>query len=67
MIVIYRTIPNAEIRKDAATAIGTCKLFFQTNPKRKVANVGVWYGKMVKVRRGHIVEDINAARDAALK
>lgn len=67
MIVLYTPIPNEKIRKDAEETITKIHSWFEVNPKRDTCNAKLWYGQMIIVRRGHIEEDINKARDVALK
>jgi hypothetical protein len=66
MIAIYRRVPEKEIRKGAKDAIVKITDWFIANPKRRVCNAEFWYGKQTKVRRNHIVEDINKAAEKAL-
>lgn len=67
MLVVYHKVPEATIRKEAASTIMDVTTFFQEHPKRRVCRVEFWYGKVHSIRRGHVSEDINAARDAAIK
>ena len=41
--------------------------FFAANPKRKTATAQVWYGKVIKIRRNHIQEDVDKAVEEELK
>jgi hypothetical protein len=67
MIAIYKKIPAKKIRAEAKQAIKGIEDWFKSNPDKNVCIVGCWYGKQVQIRREHIAEDVNAARDAALK
>lgn len=64
---LYKRLSARTIRKDAKDMLAQCQEFFKNNPRRRVAYVGVWYGKTVKVRKNHIKEDVDAAAAAALK
>ena len=66
-IIIYKKIPTKQIRKEAKKAIQDIENWFKKNPRRRVCNTETWYRKMIKVRKKHVVEDINAAADAAIK
>lgn len=65
MLVVYKTIPAKEIRKDAREAIEKVNAWFASNKKR-ICRAQLWYGKVVDVRRGHVEEDINTAAKAAI-
>jgi hypothetical protein len=67
MLVVYRKIPESEIRETAAKAIGEIGEWFKANPKRRVCNVELWYNKKVTVKPKTIAEQINAAAEAAIK
>jgi len=67
MIVIYKKISAKQIRKEAAKGIVGIEEWFQKNPKRKICNVCMWYGQALKVRRGHVAEDVNAAAETTIK
>ena len=66
MIYIYKTIPASRIRKEAKEGISKVEAWFAAHPDKATATVGLWYDKVVTIRRGHVAEDVNAARDAAL-
>lgn len=67
MIVIYKTIPNSTIKKEAKAAIPKIEAFFKANPKRRVCRSQFWYGKFRSVRRNHVQEDVNAVVKECLK
>lgn len=67
MIVIYKTISEAEIRRDAKSAIRKINKWFKENPNRTDCKAETWYGQMSVIRRGHVAKDINAAAEAAIK
>lgn len=67
MFVVYQTIPNEEIIQSAEDAIPQIEEFFVNNPERQECRTEVWYGEQVSIRRGHVREDVEAARDAAMK
>ena len=67
MIAVYKTVPPDEIRKDAIEAIEKVNAFFANASYRKrICRAQLWYGKVVKIRKGHVEADINAAADAAI-
>ena len=66
MICIYKTIPARRIRKEAKEGIAKAEAWFAAHPEKETATVGFWYGDMKTIRRSHVAEDVNAARDAAL-
>lgn len=63
---LYSTIPEEEILKDAKELVKKSEEFFTNNPRRRVATVGVWYGRTAKVRKNHIQKDVDAAVSIAL-
>ena len=67
MILVYSTIPDEEIRSGAEEAVANIGQWFKDNPRRQVCKANCWYGRQVKVRKGRVREDIEAARDLALK
>ena len=67
MLMVYSIIPNDKIKKDGKELVGRVNEFFETNKRRRICNLMAWYGKQIKVRKGHVQEDINAAVKAALK
>jgi hypothetical protein len=66
MLVVYHKIPEAQIREEAESCIAKVNTFFAKRPKRRVCRAEFWYGKVRSIRRGHVVEDVNAARDEAI-
>ena len=66
MLVVYHKIPADEIRADAAKAIVQIGEWFKTNPKRRVCNAQIWYGKTAKIRRKTVAEDITKAMNEAI-
>lgn len=67
MIAIYKTIPEAEIRQEAADTIAKVEAWFVANPKRRVCHVGIWYGRQVTIHKGHVAREVNAAAEAAIR
>lgn len=67
MILIYKTIPETEIRRDARSAVRKINKWFKQNPQRTDCKTEVWYGKMVAVRRDSVSKDIWDAAEAAIK
>lgn len=67
MIVIYKTVPNATIKKDAKASIPKIEAFFEANPKRRICRAQFWYGKFKKIRRNHVKEDVDAVVKECLK
>jgi len=67
MLVIYPTIPNKTIRKQAKETIAKITQWFKDNPKQRVCRAELWYGKVVSVKRKTVAEQINAAADASVK
>jgi len=64
--VVFKKIPVKEIRNGGKDLTKKCEEFFKNNPKRRVANVQVWYQKVVKIRKAQIKEDVAAAVEEAL-
>lgn len=54
-----------QLNRDAKELVRKSEEFFQANPRRRVATVGVWYGATVKIRKAHIKDDVAAAVNAA--
>lgn len=65
--VLYQPVPEAQVHEDAKDLVAKSNEFFANNPKRRVARVGVWYGRTAKIRRKHVQEDVDAAVAIALK
>ena len=66
MIVLYQTIPASEIRKNVEESIPSIERWFQVNPKKKICNARVWYNRDIKIRRGHVRQDMEAAANEAI-
>jgi hypothetical protein len=60
MLVLYTKLTKKELEESAKQAIVQVTQWFESNPKRKVCKAKLWYGKTVKIRRGHVAEDVNA-------
>ena len=58
---VYRRLSENEIREMGQNVVAQATQFFANNPKRRVARAGVWYGKLIKVRRNHVQEDVDVA------
>lgn len=67
MIVVYKTLTEVEIRRDARGALRKINKFFKQNPERSECVVGVWYGENARIHRDSVKKDLAAAVDAALK
>jgi hypothetical protein len=67
MILVYQTIPEKEIRSMAKEAVEKISAWFKANPKKRICKAGLWYGKVAKIRKGYVQEDIDAAVQVALK
>lgn len=65
--VLYKTIPNSTIKREGEKAVAGIEKWFADNPKRRVCNAEVWYGKRAKIRKGHVQEDMDKAVEAAVK
>lgn len=66
-LVVYKTIPNNTIKREGKKAVAGVEKWFADNPKRRVCNAKVWYGKRAKIRKGHVQEDMDKAVAAAVK
>lgn len=64
--VLYQPIPEAQIRKEAKELLEKSEEFFAANPRRRVATVGVWYGRAAKIRKKHIKVDVDEAVTQAI-
>jgi hypothetical protein len=67
MIIVYKTLTETEIRRDARSAIRKINKWFKQNPQRTDCNVETWYGGRTVVPRGKVSAAINAAAAAAIK
>ena len=67
MIFVYGKVPAKEIRKEAKESVTLIEDWFEANPKRKVCNTKVWYGKMVKIHKGKVAEEINRFAEEAIE
>ena len=65
--IVYKPLSNKELKEMAEKAIKGITKFFKENPRRRICNVELWYGRQVKVRKNHIEEDIQKALEKALK
>lgn len=64
--VMYQKITNAVIINSEPELIKSTADFFKNNPKRRIARVGVWYGKMIKLSRKRYPEEIKKAIQEAV-
>lgn len=60
MIVIYNKLTKKELKASAKETIAKVNEWFNNNPRRKVCKAELWYGKVHKIRRDHVEEDIQA-------
>ena len=67
MILIYKRLTKKQLNKLAKDVVKQSEEFFAANPKRKTATAQVWYGKVIKIRRNHIQEDVDKAVEEELK
>jgi len=67
MIVIYEKIPAKTIRKEAKEVIQKITEWFQNNPKRRVCDAQLWYGRRLKVKRKMIAEQVNGLAEELIK
>ena len=65
-IVVYGKISKEEILKSAEETIQDVQKWFEDNPKRRVCNIELWYGKRGKIKRKTIAEDINKFAEEAI-
>lgn len=65
--VIYNKISEKELIKTTEDAISRVKTWFAANPRRRICNIQWVYGKMIKVRKNHIDEDINKEAEKTAK
>jgi hypothetical protein len=66
-VVVFATVPNDQIEKDAKEAIPKIETWFKQHPTRRICATGLWYGKVYAIRKGHVEEDVNEAAKAAKK
>jgi len=62
-IIVYKKLSESEMRSIADKAIEQITQWFKDNPRRRVCNVGVWYDKVLKIKRKNIADQVNAALD----
>lgn len=67
MIVIYKTLTETEIRRDARSAVRKINKWFKQNPQRTDCKTEGWYGQMFMVRRDSVSKDVHAAAETAIK
>lgn len=67
MFILHPRLSNKEIDKSATTAIKQITKWFQANAKRKICKSELWYGKVAKIRRAHVDEDVKSAAEVAKK
>lgn len=67
MFVIYKTIPEAELRALAADTIPKISKWFEKNPKRRVCKAELWYGRTHKIKRKDVASQINTIVEALIK
>lgn len=67
MIVIYKTMTEAEINDMAATAVQQIGEWFANHPDRNICNAELFYGQMAEIHRTSIATDVALAADAARK
>jgi hypothetical protein len=67
MIVIYKTIPDDELRASAEEIIPKIEAFFSQNPRRRVCRSELWYGKVYSIKKKDVAGQINAIVKELLK
>ena len=67
MLVIYKHLSEAEIRKAAKTAVTDVTRWFTKHPNRRVCRVEGWYGVMIHVHRKSVAQDIDKAAETAIQ
>lgn len=67
MLVFYKTLPAATIRKDSKTTIKKINKWFKDNPKRRVCRAELWYGDVVSIKRNAVEKMVTAAAEKAIK
>lgn len=65
-IMVYKKIPREVMEKEAVTLKADLTKWFAANPKRRVCNAQVWYGRAVKIRKNTISADVDAAVELCL-
>lgn len=65
MFIVYSKLSREELEKQAVTLKADLTKWFEANPKRRVCNAQVWYGKRVKIRKGKVSEDVDTAVEAS--
>lgn len=64
MIIAYKKISYATIRKEEPKIVKQISKWFKDNPNRKICRAQLWYDNFARIRRGFVKEDI---RTAAIK
>jgi hypothetical protein len=65
--VVYKRITEQEIRQDAKKVIEDLGRWFQENPRRMICRAELWYGRITRIRRKHVEEDVGTAAREALR
>lgn len=63
MIVVYKSIPIATMKRDGKKSIKGIREWFEKNPAKEECKVEFFYGKIFPVRRDHVAEDVNKIVD----
>lgn len=61
MIILYNRLSKKQIDKIYRKSLVDVSTWFEQNPKRKVCNMEWVYGKVCKIRKKYIKEDITKA------
>lgn len=67
LFVFHQKMTPAELRAAADQAQADITKWYTANPKRRVCNAELWYGKQYKIRKAHINYDIELAYQDGLK
>lgn len=67
LLIFTKRYSDDELREAAKEMETRTEQFFKDKPRRRVCNVGAWYGQIIRIRRGHVKEDVQAALDKELK
>lgn len=66
MFVLHQKMSPAELQAAADKTKPEIEAWFAKNPKRRVCNAQLWYDKVVKVHRGKVSAELDAAVQAQL-
>lgn len=66
MIVVYKPMSTEQILESAQKAVYQIEEWFKANPKRRVCNVEIWYGKAYKIKRKNVTAQVTALAEVLI-